>query len=160
MSDDDLSGLELLCVHSAGGEPHYFGASSALSFTKTFSATLRGVRAQGPGLTMGGIPDFNVTSRPRPLPAEFPDEATLQKLTSAYFDLVHPQFPFLHRPTYLSWEEGVLAAHRDGYLPNRVHLFFVYAIAAVGALAVPVVENVKPEVCSIPSLHIVLPCPI
>lgn len=146
MSGDDLSGLELLCMHSAGAEPHYFGASSAFSFTKLFSATLRGVRAQGPGLTMAGISNNASKSRPKPAPAPFPDEAILTRLTTAYFDQVHPQFPFLHRPTYLKWESDVLACRRNGEPPDQAQLFFVYAIAAIGTLAMPAATDLKAEV--------------
>ncbi|KAK1856070.1 flavin-binding monooxygenase [Colletotrichum chrysophilum] len=36
--------LDLLCLRAAGGEPHYFGSSSAFSFTKLFTARLRGAQ--------------------------------------------------------------------------------------------------------------------
>lgn len=49
-------------------------------------------------------------------------------LTTAYFEQVHPQFPFLHRPTYQKWEEDVLAASEAGKSPNPVYAFFVYAV--------------------------------
>ncbi|KAF4420658.1 Regulatory protein CAT8 [Colletotrichum fructicola] len=40
--------LDLLCLRAAGGEPHYFGSSSAFSFTKLFTARLRGAQVRGP----------------------------------------------------------------------------------------------------------------
>ena len=52
-------------------------------------------------------------------------------LTIAYFDQVHPQFPFLHKPTYLQWEEEVMVARENGYAPNPAHMFFVYAVSLV-----------------------------
>ena len=119
----------MLCLRSAGGEPHYFGTSSAYSFTKLFSATLRAVRAQGPGLTLSGVPDAAVHSRPTPTPAPLPDAAATRVLSAAYFEQVHSQFPFLHRPTYYKWEEEVLRACEGGYTPNPTHLFFVYAVS-------------------------------
>lgn len=126
---DHVSNLDLLCLRAAGGEPLYFGASSDLSLTKLFSATLRGVQAQGPGLTMGGISNATILSRPPPVPKQLPERSTLLMLTNAYFDQVHPQFPFLHRPTYLEWEEAVLSAKERGDVPNSAHLFFVYVVS-------------------------------
>jgi hypothetical protein len=125
---DDLSNLELLCLRSAGAEPHYFGASSAYSFTKMFSASLRAVRKQAPGLTMSGIMDQSCESRPSATPAPLPNRTVVNMLTTAYFEQVHPQFPFLHRPTYLRWEEEVLAASEAGNTPNPKHAFFVFAV--------------------------------
>lgn len=52
----------------------------------------------------------------------------ISMLTTAYFDQVHPQFPFLHKPTYLQWEEEVMVARESGYAPNPAHMFFVYAV--------------------------------
>lgn len=126
---EDSSSLELLCLRSAGADPHYFGASSAHSFTKMFSASLRAVRKQGPGLTMSGVMDQTFKSRPSAIPAPLPNRAVVNLLTSAYFEQVHPQFPFLHRQTYLEWEEEVLTASEAGMAPNPVHAFFVYAVS-------------------------------
>lgn len=128
-SEHDISNLELLCLRSAGAEPHYFGASSAYSFTKMFSASLRAVRAQGPGMTMSGIADKAVQARPRATPAPLPGRNYTSMLTSAYFEQVHPQFPFLHRPTYQQWEEEVMAACEGGYTPNPTKAFFVFAVS-------------------------------
>jgi hypothetical protein len=127
---EDPSSLELLIVRSAGAEPHYFGASSAYSFTKMFSASLRAVRRQAPGLTMSGIVDESCRSRLSTTPAPLPSRALVSMLTSAYFDQVHPQFPFLHRPTYLEWENEVLTASEAGLTPNPVNTFFVYAVSS------------------------------
>ncbi|EXJ84041.1 hypothetical protein A1O3_04708 [Capronia epimyces CBS 606.96] len=142
---DDMSSLELLCLRSAGADPHYFGASSAYSFTKMFSASLRAVRKQAPGLTMSGIRDQSFESRPCATPAPLPNRALVSMLTSAYFDQVHPQFPFLHRPSYLQWEEEVMAASEAGMTPNPVYAFFVYALCAVGALTGPLAGATLPE---------------
>lgn len=160
---DDVSSLELLFLRSAGAEPHFFGASSAYSFTKMFSASLRAVRKQGPGLTMSGIMDKTCQARPLPTPAPLPNRAIVTMLTTAYFEQIHPQFPFLHRPTYQNWEEEVLAASEAGTTPNPVSAFFVFAVSeassqenipkltyqlcAVGALTGPLAGATLPEVC-------------
>lgn len=120
----------MLCFRAAGGDPHYFGSSSDFSFTKVFSASLRGVQAQGPGLTMGGISNPHPLSGDQvPRPKPLPERSRLVRLTKAYFDQVHPQFPFLHRPTYLEWEEHVLRARETGERFDPVSLFFVYAVS-------------------------------
>jgi hypothetical protein len=121
----------MLCLRSAGAEPHYFGASSAYSFTKMFSATLRAKRAQGPGISMSGVADTAVQCRPTATPAPLPGRAFTSMLTSAYFEQVHPQFPFLHRPTYLEWEEEVMAACEGGYAPHPTKAFFVFAVSTL-----------------------------
>lgn len=138
---EDPSNLELLCLRSAGADPHYFGASSAYSFTKMFSASLRAVRRQAPGLSMSGVMDESCESRPHVIPAPLPNRAVVNLLTSAYFEQVHPQFPFLHRMTYLQWEEEVLNDSEAGISPNPVHLFFVYAVSPL----LPMVMNFSDE---------------
>ncbi|EXJ82089.1 hypothetical protein A1O1_08158 [Capronia coronata CBS 617.96] len=142
---DDSSSLELLCLRSAGAEPHFFGASSGYSFTKMFSASLRSVREQAPGLTLSGIVEKTCVKRTTPTPAPLPNRPIVNMLTTAYFEQVHPQFPFLHRPTYEKWEEEVLAASESGKTPNPTYAFFVYALCAVGALTGPLAGATLPE---------------
>lgn len=142
--DDEFSNVQLLCLQS-GGEPHYFGASSAYSFTKVFSATLRAWRAQAPGLSMGGVTESTILTRPRASPIALPEKAVVTMLTTAYFEQIHPQFPFLHRPTYLEWEEAVLQAREKGERPDPARLFFIFAVAAVGALTSPATDESLPE---------------
>lgn len=126
---DDGTNLEMLCLRSAGADPHYFGSSSAYSFTKIFSASLRAVRSKAPGMSLSGVADSFTQSRPTPSPAPLPDRSLTTMLTSAYFEQIHPQFPFLHRPSYLQWEEEVLRACEQGYAPEPTKAFFVYAVS-------------------------------
>ncbi|VUC29949.1 unnamed protein product [Clonostachys rosea] len=142
--EDEYSKVELLCLQSSG-EPHYFGASSAYSFSRLFSSTLRAWRSQAPGLSMSGITESTVQARPRPAPVSLPDRALVTMLTSSYFEQVHPQFPFLHRPTYLRWEEDVLSALAKDESPDPTSLFFVYALSAVGALTTSIAAETLPE---------------
>jgi hypothetical protein len=144
-SSDDLSTLELLCLRSAGAEPHFFGASSGYSFTKTFSATLRAVRHQAPGLTMSGIADKTGQSPLMSTPVPLPNRAIVSQLTTAYFEQVHPQFPFLHRPSYEKLEKEVLSASENGQTPKPSSAFFVYALCAIGALTTPLAGGSLPE---------------
>lgn len=128
---DDATNLEMLCLRSAGADPHYFGASSAYSFTKIFSASLRAVRTRAPGMSLSGVADSSVQLRPSPSPVPLPGRSLTVMLTSAYFEQIHPQFPFLHRPTYAQWEEEVLEACEGGYAPEPTRAFFVYAVGIV-----------------------------
>lgn len=57
-------------------------------------------------------------------------------LTTAYFEQVHPQFPFLHRPSYQEREDQVLSDAEAGKTPNPIHAFFVY-IVSVASLTSP-----------------------
>jgi Fungal specific transcription factor domain len=63
----------------------------------------------------------------------------------AYFEQVHPQFPFLHYPTYRQWEDEVMTAVEGGYSPEPIKAFFVYAVSAVGALTGPLAGASFPE---------------
>ncbi|KAF4965630.1 hypothetical protein FSARC_6593 [Fusarium sarcochroum] len=142
---DDETNLEMLYLRSAGADPHYFGASSAYSFTKIFSASLRAIQTQAPGLSMSGVADSFVASHPTPSPVPLPGRPLTTMLTSAYFEQIHPQFPFLHRPTYMQWEEEVLEACEGSYEPEPTKAFFVYALSSIGALAGPLACGSLPE---------------
>ena len=142
---DDLSALELLCLRSAGAEPHFFGASSGYSFAKMFSASLRAVRQQGPGLTMSGIRDKTCQKRPLAMPVPLPNRMVVNALTNAYFEQVHPQFPFLHQPSHEKRKDEVLSAIDAGKSPDPIHSFFVYVVCAIGALTGPLAGGTLPE---------------
>ncbi|CAG9961946.1 unnamed protein product, partial [Clonostachys byssicola] len=144
-TDEEPSSLDLLLLRAAGGEPHYFGSSSSFSFTKLFSARLRGSQFHMPGLSMNGMTHPYIQERPRPAPAPLPDRATTKMLTTSYFDNVHPQFPFLHRPTFLEYEDAVMSACENGLTPNPVWSYFVYMVAAVGSLTGPLAGSTLPE---------------
>ncbi|KAF2871916.1 fungal-specific transcription factor domain-containing protein, partial [Massariosphaeria phaeospora] len=143
---DDAANMELLCLRSVGADPHYFGASSTYSFKKVFSASLRAIRTQAPGLSMSGYADSGIQFRPKSNPVPLPGRSFTTMLTSAYFDQVHPQFPFIHQPTYLQWENEVLEACEGGYSPDPAQAFFVYYLSAVGALTGPLAGGNLPEV--------------
>ncbi|KAJ5289210.1 sterigmatocystin biosynthesis monooxygenase stcW [Penicillium angulare] len=144
-AEDGPSPLEMLCLRAAGGEPHYFGSSSAYSFTKLFSAQLRGAQFRMPGLVMSGVTHPYVSNRPRPVPAPLPDRSATRILTNSYFENVHPPYPFLHWPTFLRYEDEVMTACENGLAPDPVQSYFVYMVAAVGALTGPFAGASLPE---------------
>ncbi|KAK3656292.1 hypothetical protein LTR56_002993 [Elasticomyces elasticus] len=128
--------LERLCMSSVVGSPAYFGLSSPLTFSRVLGTTFKALRFHGPGLTMSGIDIDNTVLGPipRPSPAPLPARFFGELLEGAYFDHIHPQYPFLHRPTFRSWQDKVFAATDRGEVPQPLHLFFVYMVYAVGAL--------------------------
>lgn len=80
---------------------------------------------------MGGVADSSRLTRQVSKPKQLPERSALVRLTEAYFDQVHPQFPFLHRPTYLQWQDGLLRAREKGEDLDAAHLFFVYIVSQI-----------------------------
>ncbi|KAK5705941.1 hypothetical protein LTR17_021232 [Elasticomyces elasticus] len=120
--------LERLCMSSVVGSPAYFGLSSPLTFSRVLGTTFKALRFHGPGLTMSGIDIDNTVLGPipRPTPAPLPVRFFGELLEGAYFDHIHPQYPFLHRPTFRSWQDQVFSTTDRGEIPRPLHLFFVY----------------------------------
>jgi hypothetical protein len=94
-------------------EPQYLGSSSAFAFSRIISLPLNrnlppSAATTGPAL--GDQP--GLTGTPCPLP----DYDTAISLSNAYFKNIHPQYPFLHEPTFRTWEAKVYGAS-----PESVH---------------------------------------
>ena len=123
--------IEVLCVNSAVGQPQYLGPSSALGLSKIISSALGRIRLQGPGLTMGGQDNDFLRDLPRSEPASLPDRIFGSFLSDAYFTHVHPQYPFLHQPTFTEWENNVHYALENAMQPDLMQLFFVNMVCAV-----------------------------
>lgn len=127
-SSNSPSRIDMLCMDSARGQPFYFGASSPLLFTRLVSSMLRGVRSQAPGLSMSGVDDELLSEMPQTAPAMLPDRFFNDLLVNAYFTHVHPQYPFLHQPTFMKAQKNVLDATENVIPPDPVELFFVYMV--------------------------------
>lgn len=137
-SVDRLSSeVALLCLNASGREPHYFGPSSAVSFSRIVSATM-GLSAgreslslsQGTAASIGNLEsDFWPESTRDPL-LLFPSLSLGIALSEAYFNNIHPQYPFLHRPSFRIWEEECQMAVTSGRLENsnNIALFFVLMV--------------------------------
>lgn len=150
-ADHLSSEVALLCLSATGREPHYFGPSSAVSFSRIVSATMGiapGETASNPRqsadpnpdeLRPGVRPDNTATSRCSPSPS------TSAKLTQAYFDNIHPQYPFLHRPTFEGWEEEFRRGTQSGDINTvaDIPLFFVL-MASKATLSLCVIECANP----------------
>lgn len=91
-ADDLSSEIGLLCLKAAGqGHSQYFGSSSSFSFSRIVFDSLRNVRSQGIGMTLGGLQDYNLLDLPQAIPAPLPPRQIGRIFTQAYFDNIHPQ---------------------------------------------------------------------
>ncbi|KAM5348617.1 hypothetical protein ACJ41O_008441 [Fusarium nematophilum] len=132
---DQLSAdVALLCLTTASKEPHYFGPSSTVSFSRVVNAAMNlpkkvgGSQASAVAFDHGGGGsgwDFA-----RPFPIGFPSPPLGTTLSQAYFNNIHPQYPFLHRPTFQFWEELCFKADASGNLSvaGDIAQFFVWMI--------------------------------
>ena len=127
-SIDDLSTeVALLCLSAAGSEPHYFGPSCAVSFSRIVSATMGLPKRGGSSQHGGALPDTHAPEVERTFSVSFPSRNLATTLTQAYFKNIHPQYPFLHKPTFLAWEDKCTRASLAGDLDSAgdLPLFFV-----------------------------------
>lgn len=134
---DPLSAdVALLCLTAAGKEPHYFGPSSAVTFSRVVSAAMnlpnnvRGSRASTTNFDHGG----SGWGFARPCLVTFPSGPLGTALSQAYFNNIHPQYPFLHRPTFQFWEEMCFRADDSGDISNAgdIAQFFVWMVCISG----------------------------
>lgn len=135
---DDLSSeVALLCISAAGREPHYFGSSCAVSFSRIVSATIGLPKRQGSSQHSVAGAERNNPGVRRSASVGFPSAGFAATLTQAYFKNIHFQYPFLHRPTFRIWEEVCSRAHAIGDLESAgdIALFFVLMVCAIGSLA-------------------------
>ncbi|KAL6400206.1 transcription activator protein acu-15 [Ilyonectria robusta] len=135
---DQLSAdVALLCLSAAGKEPHYFGPSSAVSFSRIVSAAMKLPRKVGGSQNSVLMAENAAFSSARLFPISFPSPALGSTLSQAYFNNLHPQYPFLHRPTFEFWEDSCMKADASGnlYIAGDVALFFVWMVYAIASLA-------------------------
>ncbi|KAH8689885.1 fungal-specific transcription factor domain-containing protein [Talaromyces proteolyticus] len=134
------SEVALLCLSAAGREPHYFGPSSAVSFSRIVSATMGFANNLGTSASSQHSTDpaegeeRNIFQEP--VIFHPPSPRSGKRLIQAYFDNIHPQYPFLHRPTFNRWEEEVRKGTQLGNMKDveDVPLFFVLMVYAIGSL--------------------------
>ena len=135
---DDLSSeVALLCLSAAGREPHYFGPSCAVSFSRIVSATMGLPKRRGASQTSIAEHDGHYPETQRTTSTGFPSASLAATLSQAYFKNIHPQYPFLHQPTFRDWEESCSKAHASGNLESAgdVPQFFVLMVYAIASLA-------------------------
>ncbi|KAL1597293.1 hypothetical protein SLS60_008877 [Paraconiothyrium brasiliense] len=135
---DDLSSeVALLCLSAAGREPHYFGPSCAVSFSRIVSATMGLPKRKGSSQHSVAGPEIQDPEVRRTVSVGFPSVSLAASLSQAYFKNIHSQYPFLHKPTFSAWEEECYRAHSIGDLNSAgdIALFFVLMVYAIGSLA-------------------------
>jgi hypothetical protein len=83
----------------------------------------------------------------RTVSASFPSRSLAATLSQAYFKNIHPQYPFLHRPTFQVWEEACTRANQAGHITGAgdLPLFFVLMVYAIGSLALGVAHRDSAE---------------
>ncbi|CAH0021249.1 unnamed protein product [Clonostachys rhizophaga] len=137
-SDTLSSEVAVLCLSAAGREPHYFGPSSAVSFSRIASAVMGLPNKKSMRATSDhGGSDKAREGRRRTVPViDFPSASRMEKLSEAYFANIHPQYPFLHRPTARMMEKECMEASQTGDVSTArdTSLFFVLMIYAIGSL--------------------------
>jgi hypothetical protein len=122
--DDLVSKVGLLGLNAGGAEPHYLGSTSAFSFARIISSTLRGFHNQP--TTINRHPTSHETSN---FPSVLPDYNAAIALSNAYFDNIHPQYPFLHEQTFRTWEVEALASSGPNTTTSPVALYFLYMVS-------------------------------
>ncbi|BCS25405.1 uncharacterized protein APUU_50116S [Aspergillus puulaauensis] len=130
---DLCSIMGVLSLNAAGAEPRFLGSSSAFAFTRFISPSIRQlIPSIAPDLT--GNRDQTVA----PEPCLLPEYSTAVRLSNAYFQNIHPQYPFLDEATFRIWEAALkdpVTAMSIYYKPGP--LFFLNMVYAIGALLLP-----------------------
>lgn len=116
---------------AAGADLRYVGPSSGLFFTRYVLAGLaKQVRIEKPIAAevdqRAGVPDDLLVVEPKDLPV---DQRQARWLSQAYFDIVHPQYPFLHEPTHLETIQKIY----DGEEVGPMREFQTFLVLAIGA---------------------------
>ncbi|KAM0288246.1 hypothetical protein ACHAPQ_009884 [Fusarium lateritium] len=126
---DDLSSMiGTLSLNAAGAEPSYLGASSAFAFARFFKPSILQAVVSLPS-QISSILHGHISATPEP--CHLPDYQTAVKLSNAYFHNFHPQYPFLHEPTFRMWEtvleDPIEAMSSLGY--DSVPLYFLNMVS-------------------------------
>lgn len=114
-----------------GTDLRYVGPSSGLFFTRYVLAGLaKQVRIEKPiadaSDQRADVPADLLVVEPKDLPV---DQRQARWLSQAYFDIVHPQYPFLHEPTHLETIQKIY----DGVDVGPMQEFQAYLVLAIGA---------------------------
>lgn len=124
---------------SGAGDPKYLGPSSGAAFARMVFADARDNDVLHQPLA--DIPEVKPPPwGPTAPPAPFPATEDCITFTNTYFEIVHPQYPFLHRPTFDACLEAVYhndSKHTVSNLPPGYTMsaarFHVYLVLSIGA---------------------------
>jgi hypothetical protein len=136
-SDPVSSEVATLCVNASGREPQYLGHSSALSFAHVATQAM-GLddNASDQNLWSGSQSNDDTSRSATAIEMKHPSPKVAESLSRAYFDNIHPQYPFLHQPSFEVWERCCREANLNGTLSGVGHipLFFVTMVYAIGSI--------------------------
>ncbi|KAL5590052.1 hypothetical protein FOVSG1_011919 [Fusarium oxysporum f. sp. vasinfectum] len=132
-TSDLSSRVGMLDFRTTQTEPQYLGSSSSFAFSRIINLSLSSNLPTAP--TLAHLSD----RRSSPSPCLLPDYDVAVKLSDAYFKHIHPQYPFLHEPTFRTWEAMLYDSSQDftetGF--SFTPLFFLNMVYAVAALLLP-----------------------
>lgn len=106
-------------------EPRYIGPSSGYFLARVMLS--KPSRQQYEPEQEAPFPRSLVEAIQGPLP--FPPRSTAKQLCDAYFEIIHPQYPILHQPTFLK----ILDQAYEQESPDPVVSFQTYMVLAIGA---------------------------
>lgn len=111
-STSDLSSrVGMLDFQTVQMEPQYLGSSSAFAFSRIINFSLRRDLPVQPSLA--SLNDRLGVSLSSPSPCLLPEREVALALSNAYFLHIHPQYPFLHEPTFRGWEATLYDPSQD-----------------------------------------------
>ncbi|ETS85353.1 hypothetical protein PFICI_03378 [Pestalotiopsis fici W106-1] len=129
--DELASKVGVLSLNAAGAEPHYLGSSSMFVFSQMINPSLRQniLNSAYKADALAQYREGDLVAAPAPCPLPKPETAI--RLSDAYFQNIHKQYPFLHEPTFRAWE----AKYVGEYSPcntiaatDRLPLFFLNVV--------------------------------
>lgn len=126
-TSDLSSRVGMLDFRTINMEPQYLGSSSAFAFSRIVNFSL--VRDLPIDSALTGLNDKRSSS---PMPCLLPECDLAMTLSNAYFKHIHPQYPFLHEPTFRSWETTFYHSS-ENFLDSEFYyqpLFFLNMVSA------------------------------
>ncbi|KAJ3549266.1 hypothetical protein NM208_g585 [Fusarium decemcellulare] len=141
-ASDLSSRVGVLDFRSTQTEPQYLGSSSSFAFSRVINLSLTRDLPVVPTLT--GLNNRRGSS---PSPCLLPEYDVAVTLSNAYFKHIHPQYPFLHEPTFRAWEAMLYDSSQDftevGFSSSP--LFFLNMVYAVAALLLPNTQSLAEQ---------------
>lgn len=107
-ASDLSSRVGMLDFRTTQMEPQYLGSSSAFAFSRIINFSLSRDLPSEP--TLASLSNRHASP---PSPCLLPDYEVALTLSNAYFKHIHPQYPFLHEPTFRAWEARHYGSSHD-----------------------------------------------
>lgn len=113
----------MLGLRANGDEPHYLGSSSVFAFSRIIHSSLR----QSFPESRSEASSFPEEDASQSGPCPLPDHELGTTLSNAYFENIHPQYPFLHEPTFRLWEKKLIGPFTtmESFAFDPIPLFFI-----------------------------------